>query len=132
MSLLLDTDTCSHYLRGAPRVHSRFIQHMGRLHLSSISLGELYTLAFRAKASATFLRGVQNLLHEVQLLTVDHDVAYQFGQVRAQLLDQGQPVATADLLIAATALLHGLTLVTHNVQDFQNIPGLQVVDWLVP
>jgi tRNA(fMet)-specific endonuclease VapC len=36
------------------------------------------------------------------------------------------------MLIAATALLHGLTLVTHNTRDFANVPGLTVVDWLVP
>lgn len=35
-----------------------------------------------------------------------------------------------DLLIATTALTYDLTLVTHNVADFQNIPGLRVVDWL--
>jgi tRNA(fMet)-specific endonuclease VapC len=37
-----------------------------------------------------------------------------------------------DLLIGSTALIHGLTLVTHNVQDFVNIPGLHIVDWLAP
>jgi tRNA(fMet)-specific endonuclease VapC len=35
-----------------------------------------------------------------------------------------------DLLIAATAILHELTLVTHNVEDFASVPGLAVVDWL--
>ena len=34
------------------------------------------------------------------------------------------------LLIASMALLHGLTLVTHNTADFQNIPGLRLDDWL--
>jgi len=36
------------------------------------------------------------------------------------------------LIIAATALLHNLTLVTHNSQDFLNIPGLRMADWLSP
>jgi tRNA(fMet)-specific endonuclease VapC len=35
-------------------------------------------------------------------------------------------------MIASTALVHGLTLVTHNTQDYAHIPGLTVVDWLVP
>jgi len=35
-----------------------------------------------------------------------------------------------DLSIAATVLVHGLTLVTHNTQDFTNVPGLAMVDWL--
>jgi tRNA(fMet)-specific endonuclease VapC len=37
-----------------------------------------------------------------------------------------------DLMIGATALVHGLTLVTHNSQDFANISGLPLVDWLGP
>ena len=43
---------------------------------------------------------------------------------------KGISFETADLMIAATALVHDLTLVTHNVKDYQNIPDLQIVDWL--
>jgi len=45
-------------------------------------------------------------------------------------LDRGRPVAPLDLLIAATALLHNLTVVTHNVQDFIEVEGLRVEDWM--
>jgi predicted nucleic acid-binding protein len=37
-----------------------------------------------------------------------------------------------DLVIAVTALSHDLRLVTHNVSDYANVPGLMVDDWLVP
>jgi tRNA(fMet)-specific endonuclease VapC len=37
-----------------------------------------------------------------------------------------------DLLIAVVALVHNLTLVTHNTADFHNIPGLRLDDWLIP
>ncbi|MCR4412122.1 MAG: type II toxin-antitoxin system VapC family toxin [Thermoguttaceae bacterium] len=37
-----------------------------------------------------------------------------------------------DMMIGAVALVRGLTLVTHDVAHFQNIPGLAVVDWLTP
>jgi predicted nucleic acid-binding protein len=48
------------------------------------------------------------------------------------LLDQGRPTMSTDLFIAATALVHDLTLVTHNTRHFQNVPDLAVEDWLVP
>jgi tRNA(fMet)-specific endonuclease VapC len=35
-------------------------------------------------------------------------------------------------MIAATAIVHDLILVTHNTRDFQNIPGLRLEDWLQP
>jgi tRNA(fMet)-specific endonuclease VapC len=37
-----------------------------------------------------------------------------------------------DLMIGCVALVHNLTLVTHNTADFQNIPGLRLDDWLTP
>jgi predicted nucleic acid-binding protein len=44
----------------------------------------------------------------------------------------GDPRPAWTFMIAATALVHDLTLVTHNTQDFADIPGLHVVDWLSP
>jgi len=35
-------------------------------------------------------------------------------------------------MIASVALAHDLTLVTHNTADFQRIPCLRLVDWLMP
>jgi predicted nucleic acid-binding protein len=37
-----------------------------------------------------------------------------------------------DMINAATALVHNLTLVTHNTADYTNVPGLTVSDWTVP
>lgn len=48
------------------------------------------------------------------------------------MLRQGMPVGEPDVMIAAVALVHGLTLVTHNTVDFQHIPGLRLDDWLAP
>jgi tRNA(fMet)-specific endonuclease VapC len=52
--------------------------------------------------------------------------------VRGTLLQQGITVSRMDLMIAAVALVHNLTLVTHNTADYQNIPGLRLDDWLIP
>jgi tRNA(fMet)-specific endonuclease VapC len=71
-------------------------------------------------------------LEDVQVLNFDHACAERFGKVRGTLLRQGISVPTADLMIAAVALVHDLTLVTNNTADFQNIPGLRLDDWLTP
>jgi hypothetical protein len=52
--------------------------------------------------------------------------------VRGTLLRQGIAVPTTDLMIASAALVHNLTMVTHNTADYQNIPGLRLDDWLIP
>ncbi len=58
--------------------------------------------------------------------------AGKFGQVRGTLLQQGISVSRMDLMIGSVALVHNLTLVTHNTADFQNIPNLRLDDWLTP
>jgi tRNA(fMet)-specific endonuclease VapC len=71
-----------------------------------------------------------NLISELQILPVDHHVAHEFGRIRAGLLDQGRPTPEMDLFIASTALAYDLTLVTHNVADFQHLPELRLEDWI--
>ena len=59
---------------------------------------------------------------------VDQLIADQAGATGAMLADSGRPTDLPDLLIAATALVHGLRLVTHNTQDFAHVPGLALAD----
>jgi tRNA(fMet)-specific endonuclease VapC len=68
----------------------------------------------------------------VNVLDFDLTCAEQFGKSQGALLQQGIGVPVADLMIASVALVHNLTLVTHNTADFQNIPGLRLEDWLTP
>lgn len=132
MSFLLDTDTCSAYLKGKARVSNRFIQHGGRLHVSTVTLGELFVWALRAKASPLRLQSLMDLLNEVVVLPVDETVDRNFGEVRAWQLDRGLATPDLDLMNASVALAHGLTIVTHNLSDYANVPGLTVDDWLTP
>ncbi len=132
MSLLLDTDTCSYYLKNDPVVVRHVMLHYGSLNVSVITVGELLTWAMRAKAPPERLKGVRDLLQGSTVLEITLPVVEKFGEIRAGLLDQGLTVGPMDLLNAATALVHGATLVTHNVKDYTNIPGLTMDDWLVP
>ena len=52
-----------------------------------------------------------------------------YGSLGADLEREGRPIGPNDLLIAATALTHSLTLVTHNTSEFSRVPGLKVEDW---
>jgi tRNA(fMet)-specific endonuclease VapC len=132
MSYLLDTDICSAHLKQQGAVTNRFLQYAGRLHISVVSIGELLTWALRANAPQKRRQGVEDLLKDLVVVDTTIDVARKFGELRAALLDSGRPTPEMDLLIAASALVHGLTLVTHNVKDFAQIPGLSIEDWLVP
>jgi tRNA(fMet)-specific endonuclease VapC len=133
MSFLLDTDTCSVHLKRSQLLLHRFVQHSGGLFLSTVALAELYAWAFHRQNPQPIIQAIENdLLPEVTVLDFDSLCSKQFGIVRGGLLQAGVSVATADLMIASTALVHNLTLVTHNTADYQHIPGLRLDDWLVP
>jgi len=133
VSFLLDTDICSVHLRRPSGLTHRFIQYAGRLHISTVVLGELYAWAyFRHNPTRLLTMIEEELLPDVHVLPYDDRCAWEFGRLRGILRPRGVSVSTADLMIAAVALVHDLTLVTHNTSDFQSIPGVRLRDWLAP
>jgi tRNA(fMet)-specific endonuclease VapC len=132
LSFLLDTDICSAYLRGNGSVHGRVLQYGGRLYISAITAGELFAWALRATASPKRWSEMAAFFRDVTTLPVDQDVALKFGELRAWQLDAGVLTPDLDLINAATALTHGLTMVTHNTRDYAAVPGLSLADWLRP
>ncbi len=130
MSFLLDTDTCSCYLRRPSKLFHRFVQHSGRLHLSAVGLSELYTWGYKQEDPSRIVSAIASLRQAVRVLPFDETCAEMLGRIRGSQLRQGVSYASIDLLIAATALVHDLTLVTHNTKDFARIPDLRIEDWI--
>jgi tRNA(fMet)-specific endonuclease VapC len=108
------------------------MQHAGRLFVSCVTLGELYSGAYHLADPQPLLDKITDLLSDVFVVDFDAACALEFGKVRGGLLQRGISVATADLMIASAALSGNHTLVTHNQADYQHIPGLRLEDWLMP
>jgi predicted nucleic acid-binding protein len=133
VSFLLDTNVLSVHLRRPSGLFHRFVQHSGRLYTSSVSLSELYVWVFGRPDPVPTRAAVEKLItYEVNVIPFDADCAEEFGRLRAKLRPKGVNVDNMDLLIAATALVYDLTLVTHNTAHFENIPNLRLEDWLEP
>ena len=129
MKYLLDTNALVDVLR-APgsaveaRLRECDPQDVG---LSAVVLHELYDGAHRSDRTEHNTA----LIDEVALPVVDltREDAREAGRVRAHLARAGQPIRPFDVLIAGQALARGLTLVTHNTDEFARVPGLTVEDW---
>ena len=52
-----------------------------------------------------------------------------YARIRHHLEKQGTVIGGNDLMIAATALAHDLTLITHNCREFERVPDLKWEDW---
>ena len=130
MNFLLDTDICSAYLKGDQTVWSKFTQYSGGLAISAVTAGELWAWVSRGKASNKSKTAISEFIATIDVVDVSLTVALRFGELRGMMLDNGTPMPDMDGLIAATALVENLTLVTHNVADFKPVPDLRIEDWL--
>jgi tRNA(fMet)-specific endonuclease VapC len=59
----------------------------------------------------------------------DDAAAEEYGRLRAALAAQGTPIGPNDMMIAAIALAHDLTLVTHNIREFGRVKNQNLEDW---
>jgi predicted nucleic acid-binding protein len=90
-------------------------------------LGELFEGAFRSENPTRHVeRILERVLPTVSVLPYDAPVARTFGRIQAALARTGRGLADADAIIAATAVHHGLTLVTGNIRHFGRVPGLRI------
>ncbi|QDD63060.1 type II toxin-antitoxin system VapC family toxin [Herbaspirillum seropedicae] len=132
MSYLIDTNVLSELRRRAPDpgvLHWFSQRPAGTLYLSVLTLGELRKGIDALSDEGRKLHLLDWLETELpaffagRILPVDATVADRWGRLQAQAR---RPLPAIDSLLAATALTHGLSLITRNLKDFQ-YADLQVI-----
>ena len=127
---LFDTDAISETLKKQPsRVYINWLKTIarGQQFVSSVSVGELYKGAYRSKAIEQHLINIsEHILPRLTVLPYDVNTAIVFGQISAELEQQGKRLADADLQIAATVIAYNLELVTGNAKHFRRIKALKL------
>lgn len=131
MRLLLDTNVISDFVRGVENVQRQLrASAPADLAVSSISVMEImYGLERNAPRARRIAPVIEALLSTMVQLPFDPDDAHETGRVRAELERSGQPIGLCDSMIAGTARRLGLTVVTHNMREFERVGGLSVTDW---
>ena len=131
MRYLLDTNVCIRILNGSPPGVIERLEGLDPADLatSAVVRAELVYGARKGLHVAANLRLVDAFFEPFACLPFGDREAVAYGSLRADLEREGRPIGPNDLLIAATALTHSLTLVTHNTSEFSRVPGLKVEDW---
>lgn len=131
MKYLLDTNVCVVYLNQPVSSVAGQIKHhrAEEIVVCSVVKAELFYGAMRSRWPAKTLAKQRAFLDAFESLPFDDAAAMIFGEIRADLARQGKPIGPYDLQIAAIALAHDLTLVTHNTTEFGRIDGLRLADW---
>ena len=131
MSLLLDTNSCIGFLNGrSARIRQRLeASRPGEVTLCSVVKAELFYGAMKSARISENLARIEAFAGRFLSLPFDDAAAAIYGDIRAGLERQGRTIGPNDLLIAAIALAHSATLVTHNTGEFSRIEGLRLEDW---
>ena len=130
LKYLLDTNIVIYTMKNRPQqVKRRFQQHNGQMGISAVTLGELVFGAEHSQQVERNLADIETMAARLEVLPFENKAAYHFGQIRAALYRTGQPIGPYDMMIAGQARASGLKLVTNNVKEFKQVPGLLLEDW---
>jgi tRNA(fMet)-specific endonuclease VapC len=132
MRYLLDTNIWIVYLKGRQQKVRQRLEATGvhEIAVCSIVWGELLYGARQYEKRTEREAKVEATLSPLVCLPFDLAAARHYAVIRDQLERSGQAIGGNDLMIAAIALEHGLTVVTHNSREFGRVPGLPVEDWV--
>jgi len=130
LKYLLDTNTCVHAIKRVPAIIDRLKRlSPDDLGISVISLAELWFGALKSSRPERTRASVDAFLGPFEMLPFDREAAGSYAEIRLHLERAGRPIGERDLLIAAIARSRALTVVTHNLGEFERVPGLAVEDW---
>ena len=101
-----------------------------QLAISSVALTEIVHAVFRAPDLQIRARRetfIQDLLTDLEVVPYIRSTAFLAGKIDGEQRSAGVTIPSMDLLIGATALEIGYSIVTVNVRHFQLIPGLNII-----
>jgi len=133
MGRLIDTSILVDAEKGRLDIEFYLAKHIGDdFVISVISVSELLHGVHRAHPpSRKNMRStvVESTVSRFPILAIDTSIARRHAQLWADLGKAGTMIGQHDLWIAATCLVHGLSIVTANVREFQRVEGLEVEVW---
>jgi predicted nucleic acid-binding protein len=125
MKYLIDTDWLIDYLKGKAAA-GQLLDHLVHegIAISLITYGEIWEGIYYGKDPKGQGQIFRAFLQATPVLPLTENSMESFALIRGSLRAQGQLIGDADILIAATALDHDLTLVTQNIRHFRRVPNL--------
>lgn len=132
---LIDTDTLSEVMKSRdPSVLRRAREYLaihGQFTFSIITRYEILR-GLKAKGAARQLLAFEDRCRASAMLALTDEIVIRAAEIYGDLHRRGELIMDADILIAATALVHNLVLVTENRAHFQRIPKLRLESWRGP
>jgi predicted nucleic acid-binding protein len=121
-SFLLDTNIIIYSIKGEPIIDD-FVKDEDDLYISSITYIEALGFPFNNRDEENKITKFCNMIERL----------YLTEEVEKQtiLIRKSNKIKLPDAIIAATAMVHNLTLVTHDIDDFKSIRGLKIMNPII-
>jgi len=129
MSVLIDSDVVADYLVAQPEA-VELVDGLRRsgLAISTITYMEVTEGVAGSRNPQQTGLAMRRFLRGTRVIVVSRPIAARAAAIRLDLRRRKRPVAgrVLDIIVAATAIEHGLTLVTRNLRDYEDIVGLRL------
>ena len=130
--VILDTDILSAIMRRQSAViptARAYLREHHQFHFSIITQYEILR-GLKAKGATRQTATFENFCSRNIIHPLSEETISKAAEIYADLYKRGELIGDADILIAASAMVHGLGIVTNNERHFQRISDLQVENWL--
>ena len=126
---LLDTNICISMLKNKYGIREHII-NVGykNCYVSEITIAELYYGASKSNRREDHIKDVEFIANNFEILPI-FPVLELYGDIRAELEQQGNPIDDFDILIGSTALINQLVMVTDNVRHLGRLPNIIIENW---
>ncbi len=129
---IVDTDILSAVMRKnpvvIPKAHA-YISEYGQFRFSIITRYEILR-GLKAKGATKQVIAFNSFCQKNLIFPLTDEIVVRAAEIYADLWQCGQLIGDADILIASSALVHGLGVVTNNEDHFSRITDLRVQNWL--
>ncbi|MDO8518982.1 MAG: type II toxin-antitoxin system VapC family toxin [Deltaproteobacteria bacterium] len=131
MTYYLDTNICIYALKGVFPEIKNVMMRIGAfdIKIPSIVNAELKLGAKKSNNPEKAKIVLAQFLSPYEIIPFDEPASLVYAEIRGDLEKAGKVIGPNDLIIAATVLSRGGTLITHNTKEFKRIKNLKIEDW---
>jgi tRNA(fMet)-specific endonuclease VapC len=133
MGLMVDTNVFIIFEKAGRAIDLSSWEQSERVYVSAVTVSELLIGVHRANSEERRQRRsafVEAVISGVGVLDFTIGSARDHAAIYAELAKKGQMIGAHDLIIAATARHHDLSILTDNVDEFSRVPGLRVIPFV--
>ena len=128
----LDTNIITAFLKNDLRVVQRISDYLELFEKLTINIISYYEILRGLKdlGNEEKLKRFENFIQENELVSIRKETIEKAAEIYAYLKKEGNLIEDADILMASTAIVEDLILITNNIKHFKRVKGLKIDNWI--